>query len=275
MIRTLTVQLKEWAAEHDFDPNRIKGMWGANQHEEWNKNFLSNPNDDYEVDVLSFTHFIQAGLSIENESYKHKFMLYPISYIDHGLEYQLANRLRIPVPALAYVENGRQDSNEKDVKALTAKYQFINSYNWPSFQIETFAEVECEHRDTIYFHPQKWQQRSADQKTFSFTKLPDSNEPLRMEEGKVLDHHIDCAQGNQKRIYNNLLFRSNNVSIEVYNTQDEIRRDICWDTLESEKTIKTLTKHSRNPGTAIFTKNKIWTFNLLWHSAMKKKLHQS
>jgi hypothetical protein len=137
MIRTLTVQIKVWASEHGFDESGIKGMWGANQHDEWNKNFLSNPNDDHEVDVLLFTHFIQAGLSIENDSYYLKVLLYPISYIDHGLEYQLANRLRIPVPALAYIEKGREDESEKNVKALTAKYQLINSYNWPMYQIAT------------------------------------------------------------------------------------------------------------------------------------------
>lgn len=248
MIRTLTVQLKVWASEHGFEESRIRGMWGANQHDEWNKNFLSNPNDDHELDVLLFTHFIQAGLSIENDSFFLKIMLYPISYIDHGIEYQLANRLRIPVPAFAYIEKGREDETEKNVKALTAKYQLINSYNWPFYQVETFAEVECEHRDTIYFHAQKWERRATAQKSFQFNSLPESDQALRIEEGKILDHHVECAQGVQKRIYNNLLFRSNNISIELYNTQDEIGRIIHWDAWESEKTIKSLTKHSEDPG---------------------------
>ena len=248
MIRTLTAQMNVWALDHNFDDMKIRGMWGANQHEEWNKVFLSDPNYDYGIDALLFTHFIQAGLSIENDSFFLKFMLFPVSYIDHGLEYQLSNRLREPVPALAYIEPGRKYDNEKGVKELTAKYRVINSYNWPDYQLETFAEAECEHRDTIYFHVEKWEQRSRLQGNFKFDKLAISHEPLKLEEDKILAQHIDCAQGLQKRIYNNLLFRSGCIPVEIHNTQEEIQRVIHWDTIASEKTIKSLTKHSKDPG---------------------------
>lgn len=261
MIRTLTVQNKQWAAEHGFEEDRIKGMWGANQHEEWNRFFLSNPNADHQVDVLLYTHFIQAGLSIESDLFYQKIMLFPISYIDHGLEYQLANRLRAPVPAYAFIEAGKKDNTEKNVKALTAKYQHINSYNWPSYQIETFAEVECEHRDTIHFHVEKWEQRSKLQCSFRFENLPESDVLLKILEGELFTEHVECAQGIQKRIYNNLLFRSNNVSVENFNTQDEIGRVLHWDAQKSEKTIRELTKHSHDPGKLILI-IKIWISDL-------------
>lgn len=261
MIRTLTVQMKQWAGEYGFQEDRIKGMWGANQHEQWNSNFLSNPNANYQVDVLLYTHFIQAGLSIENDLFYQKIMLFPISYIDHGLEYQLSNRLRVPVPAYAFIEAGRKDNTEKNVKALTFKYQHINNYNWPSYQIETFAEVECEHRDTIHFHVEKWDQRSKMQGSFKFENLPESDVQVKLEEGNLLTEHVECAQGIQRRIYNNLLFRSNSVSVEVYNTQDEIGRVLHWDALKSEKTIRDLTKHSLDAGIILLIFKK-WISNL-------------
>lgn len=270
MIRTLTVQNKQWAADHGFEVDRIKGMWGANQHEEWNRNFLSNPNAEHQVDVLMYTHFIQAGLSIEGDLFFQKIMLFPISYIDHGLEYQLSNRLRVPVPAFAFIETGRKSNTEKNVKALTAKYLHINSYNWPSYQIETFAEVECEHRDTIHFHVEKWEQRAKLQRSFKFEVLPESDVLVKVQEENLLTEHIECAQGIQKRIYNNLLFRSSNISVDNFNTQDEIARVLHWDAVNSETTIRDLTKHSHDAGIYLFTIKK-WISNLSWLCVTKKK----
>ena len=222
MIRTLTVQMKSWARDHKFEESKIKGMWGANQHEEWNSRFLSNPNEDYQIDALLFTHFIQAGLSIETEVYVKKFLLFPLSYIDHGLEYQLSNRLRRPIPAFGYIEPGRKGPDEKNVKALTANYKKITNYAWPAYQVETFAEVECEHRDTIYFHETKWVERSKDQGNFTFEKMESSNVETLKIESEILDHHIECSDGLHKRVYCNLLFRSARIPREVRDVNDEV-----------------------------------------------------
>lgn len=249
MIRTLTVQMKSWARDHKFEESKIKGMWGANQHEEWNKRFISNPNDDYQIDALLFTHFIQAGLSIETEVYVKKFLLFPLSYIDHGLEYQLSNRLRRPIPAFGYIEPGRKGADEKNVKSLTAKYKKITNYAWPAYQVETFAEVECEHRDTIYFHETKWGQRSKDQGNFLFEKLAPSDVNTLKIESEILEHHIDCFDGLNKRIYCNLLFRSAFIPRDVHDANDEVGRVLFWDALLSEKKIRELTKQSENQGT--------------------------
>lgn len=124
MVRTLEYLLRKVEREKfpEITNTRIRGMWGDNQFDNWNADFLRNPSAPGSlVDVVLMTHFVQAGLSIETH-YKIKVLLFPITFINFRMEWQLSQRLRwndqIFETSYAFLQTGKKILRETNPKLI-------------------------------------------------------------------------------------------------------------------------------------------------------------
>jgi hypothetical protein len=165
LCRAVTALLKECTQY----PEKIHSLYGDNQHTEFNKRFMEDPNSDYveeNCDAMVMTHCSPAGLSIIGH-FTMLVLLYPLSFVTHRTEYQFSRRLRLR-PGLfpyiiAFIQKGISNSGDPNIKKMTKNMQVILSKHRDrsvSFvnehTLNVFVENRAEILDTRNRHQHLW-----------------------------------------------------------------------------------------------------------------------
>lgn len=247
ILQALVLLLQKWAIAHYgvYAADKIKGLWGSNQGNDWNKKFLDNPSEpSVLVDVVMMTHCVNAGFSIE-QHYTTRFSFFPLSFLEYRKEHQLQRRLRYRTDldrvAYAYIQEGNvARTRQGDFKTLMSRNQIINQYYWPAAQEQTFAESAAELEQSHCFHVENWTKAATD---LGFElKMLEEDDTQKKISSSLYDEFLECGDIFQCGLYKSL-FRRFSDTQEHLDHQDaivEINRVWHWDSMQSVEMLVTV-----------------------------------